>query len=421
MSTTHSPKIILSAYQCGPGMGSVSQIGWEWYSRLRKLTPTTLVTHIRNREALENHGVSSSTGEVVYIDTEWFAGPLYRLAKWLFPRSEHAVFLLSSLDFYVYDRQATRILKKRMRAGESWDVVQSVTPVSPIAATTLHQLGLPIVIGPLNGGLGNPSNFPELMAADSGWFYRVRDLGRLIDWWNGSSRNADIILTATQATRDYILPKWKSKCVPMLENGVELTRFCPTPWPDAPSAIHPLKILFVGRLIPVKGIPMLLRAVAGIRHEFPIEVTVVGDGPMAQDWQHQAQALELSKIVTFTGNLSLDQVAVEMRKAHIFCLPSIRESGGAVLLEAMASQRPIVAVAFGGPAEIVDDQVGAAIEPRGTEFVVSELQRIFRDVVANPAHWQRRGEVGLERARERYGWDAKIQSALRLYHQLLAK
>ncbi|HNH84193.1 MAG TPA: hypothetical protein PL157_17610, partial [Acidobacteriota bacterium] len=78
-------------------------------------------------------------------------------------------------------------------------------------------------------------------------------------------------------------------------------------------------------------------------------------------------------------------------------------------------------VAFGGPAEIVDDQVGAAIEPRGTEFVVSELQRIFRDVVANPAHWQRRGEVGLERARERYGWDAKIQSALRLYHQLLAK
>jgi glycosyltransferase involved in cell wall biosynthesis len=110
-----------------------------------------------------------------------------------------------------------------------------------------------------------------------------------------------------------------------------------------------------------------------------------------------------------------------MRKAHIFCLPSIRESGGAVLLEAMASQRPIVAVAFGGPAEIVDDQVGAAIEPRGTEFVVSELQRIFRDVVANPAHWQRRGEVGLERARERYGWDAKIQSALRLYHQLLAK
>ena len=51
-----NPPLILSAYQCGPGMGSVSQIGWEWYSRLAGRLPLTLVTHSRNRAALEKAG-----------------------------------------------------------------------------------------------------------------------------------------------------------------------------------------------------------------------------------------------------------------------------------------------------------------------------------------------------------------------------
>ena len=49
-------RVLLSAYQCGPGMGSVSQIGWEWYSRLARRTSVTLFTHIRNRPALEAAG-----------------------------------------------------------------------------------------------------------------------------------------------------------------------------------------------------------------------------------------------------------------------------------------------------------------------------------------------------------------------------
>ena len=50
------PRVLLSAYQCGPGMGSVSQLGWQWYSRLAQHLPLTLLTHIRNRTALEGAG-----------------------------------------------------------------------------------------------------------------------------------------------------------------------------------------------------------------------------------------------------------------------------------------------------------------------------------------------------------------------------
>src|ERR1700753_3992966 len=100
------PRVLLSAYQCAPGGGSVSQIGWEWYSRLSRRMPVTLVTHIRNRVYLEAAGAPLPGSEIIYIDTEWFAGPLYRLASRLFPKSQHSVFLIASLDFYVYDRAA---------------------------------------------------------------------------------------------------------------------------------------------------------------------------------------------------------------------------------------------------------------------------------------------------------------------------
>ena len=106
-----APRVLLSAYQCGPGMGSVSQIGWEWYSRLSRRLPVTLVTHERNRATLTTAGVPFAGSEVHYIDTEWFAVPLYRNARRVFRKSEHSVFLVSSLDYFVYDREALERLR----------------------------------------------------------------------------------------------------------------------------------------------------------------------------------------------------------------------------------------------------------------------------------------------------------------------
>src|SRR4029079_2868929 len=124
------------------------------------------------------------------------------------------------------------------------------------------------------------------------------------------------------------------------------------------------RVLFVGRLVPFKAVSLLLAAVARLRSEMAIELSIVGDGPMATEWRAETQRLGITDRVNFIGALSLDEVASEMRNAHVFCLPSIRESGGAGLLEAMASARPCIAVDFGGPAEIVDSTTGCLIAPK---------------------------------------------------------
>jgi glycosyltransferase involved in cell wall biosynthesis len=419
---TKSPlRLLLSAYQCGPGMGSVSQIGWHWYSRLAQRLPITLVTHIRNREALIAAGAPLSGSEIIYIDTEWFAGPLYRLAARLFRQSEHAVFLVSSADFYVYDAAALRELKRRRAAGVDWDIIHAVTPVSPMAATRLHRLDRPVVLGPWNGGLGKPAHFPEIMQADAAWLYPVRKLGGLVDALAGSSRHAAAILTATEATLHGIAPRYRPRCVPMLENGVDLTVFTPAPWPEPPGPDQPLKLIFVGRLVPFKGVSMLLEAVQRVKNALPITLTIVGNGPLEAELRAETAARSIAEEVRFiTVNLAPEQVAAEMQAAHLFCLPSVRESGGAVLLEAMACARPVTAVMFGGPAEIVDEAVGRPLPATGREAVISGLAAVFREVVAQPEAWRIRGEAGLRRALDRYGWEAKVDAAVALYQRLVA-
>lgn len=416
MST--NPKILLSAYQCGPGMGSVSQIGWQWYSRLSRRVPVTLVTHIRNQAALTAAGAPLPGSEVIYIDTEWLAKPLYGTLKRLFPRSQHTVFLFSSLDYFFYDRAALRLLGARRRHGESWDVVHVPTPVSPWASTLLYRLGAPLVLGPWNGGLESPKNFPEIMKADAAWLYPIRNIGKLINSIRRTTRNAAAILVANHATRKAVPEKDRGRCRTMIENAVDPDIFVPAPYPAAPSLEQPVCVAFVGRFIPAKGVTMLLEAAERFRSTQPIELTLVGEGPLMNELKQEAALRGLGDCVRFTGELEAAEVAEMIGRCHLFCLPSVRESGGAVLLEAMSCARPIVAVAYGGPAEVVDDVVGRPIAAEGRATVVEGLLDAFRDLAKAPGDWQRRGLSARGRALERYTWQAKIEAAIELYREL---
>ncbi len=414
--------ILLVAYQCGPGMGSVSQIGWEWYTRLCESHDVTLVTHPRNRPALAAAGAPLAGSEIIEIDTEWFAGPLYRLAKRIFPHSEHSVFLVSSLDYFVFDRAAYQLLRQRIGQGTRWDVLHRVTPVTLAAPTWLGRLGIPTVIGPLNSGLTDPPGFSAILRQESTWLVKVREFGRLFDGLIGSSRRAARLLTATQATLSGIPQKFRGRCLSMVENGIDLSRFPATPWPAAPSADNPLRILFVGRLIPAKALSLLLEAVAQlVSRGLAVRLSVVGDGPLREQWEAQARALGLEALVTFKGALPASGVASELQAAHVFCLPSVRESGGAVLLEAMAAARPAIAMNFGGPAELIDATVGQLIDLTSPAAAVRDLANALHDVIQHPDDWQARGVAGRVRVEKQHSWPAKIGAAGKIYDQIIAE
>jgi glycosyltransferase involved in cell wall biosynthesis len=113
---------------------------------------------------------------------------------------------------------------------------------------------------------------------------------------------------------------------------------------DFPAQSGRFTVLYVGRFYRRKRVNLLLDAAAKLRAAIPnLEVRIVGNGPCDADWRAQAGRLKLEQTVTWLGDISRADLAAEYNRAHVFCLPSVQEGFGIVLLEAMAAGKPIVA------------------------------------------------------------------------------
>ena len=111
-----------------------------------------------------------------------------------------------------------------------------------------------------------------------------------------------------------------------------------------PAAATRFTVLYVGRFYRRKRVGLLLEAAAALRGAIPnLEVRLVGDGPCDAAWRARAEHLKLQRTVTWLGDISRAGLAAEYNRAHVFCLPSVQEGFGIVLLEAMAAGKPIVA------------------------------------------------------------------------------
>jgi colanic acid/amylovoran biosynthesis glycosyltransferase len=174
--------------------------------------------------------------------------------------------------------------------------------------------------------------------------------------------------------------------------------------PDSPSIAGERAVLFVGRLVEVKGCGDLLRAVSGLP-ETPA-VTVIGDGPLRGELE--ALASELRVPVRFLGTQSPDFIAQAMSKHAMLCVPSkvaptgAREGFGMVFLEAAAHRMPVVSYASGGvPEAVLDGQTGLLAPEGDVAALARNIQRLLDDHTladrmgaAGRAHVEREFEIG---------------------------
>jgi glycosyltransferase involved in cell wall biosynthesis len=155
------------------------------------------------------------------------------------------------------------------------------------------------------------------------------------------------------------------------------------------------RLLFVGRLAAVKGVPVLLRAFAETLEAHPeAHLTLIGDGPERARIEALARELGLGGAVRFPGYLSQDEVADELARADLFVLPSFAEGVPVVLMEAMAARLPVVATRIAGIPELVDEGVAGRLVPPGD---AASLARALSDLLAEPDLRRRMGEAGREK------------------------
>lgn len=188
--------------------------------------------------------------------------------------------------------------------------------------------------------------------------------------------------------------------------GVEPDRYAPA---DRPAG-H--EVLFIGRLAAAKGVPVLLEAFAKARASCPkARLTLVGDGPARRALEARSRELGLSDAVRFTGYLSQDEVAAELARCDLFALPSFAEGVPVVLMEAMASARPVLTTRIAGIPELVEDGVsGRTVAPGDADLFAEAMV----DILDSPERAAEMGRAGRQKVMAEFDVRQEAQKLGRL-------
>jgi len=157
----------------------------------------------------------------------------------------------------------------------------------------------------------------------------------------------------------------------------------------AQLAAHPgraerFTVLYVGRFYKRKRVNLLLRAAAKLRTVIPgLEVRIVGNGPCVSGWHALAEELKLENTVTWLHEIARSRLAEEYNRAHVFCLPSVQEGFGIVLLEAMTAGLPIVAARAAAIPEVAPH--AALVEPESADALASGILDLYGNPEARAA------------------------------------
>jgi len=212
--------------------------------------------------------------------------------------------------------------------------------------------------------------------------------------------------------------------IEVIPNGVDLNVFTPNISGQEIRQKYQIDdnesiLLFVGRLTFYKGVEYVLQALSIIKKKINnVRLIIVGKGYLEKQLKALCASLGIEKSVIFAGRVSDNMLPKYYAAADVFVLPStsIAEGFGIVLLEAMASGKPVVASNVGGiPEVIIDGSSGILVPPRETK----DLAESVIHLLSNPAMSRAMGHEGRIIAEKSYGWKDIATRTLSLYKESL--
>jgi glycosyltransferase involved in cell wall biosynthesis len=229
------------------------------------------------------------------------------------------------------------------------------------------------------------------------------------------ARRLDAITTVSESSRRDIaqhmgLPSSKLAVIPV---GIDPAEFTPPP-PGRPR--DPDSILVITSAdVPLKGLVHLLEALAKLRTERDVRLTVVGTARPGGPAEAALDRLSLHDAVRFTGPVPQDELVRLMQTASVLAIPSLYEGFSLPAIEAMACATPLVTTDAGALPEVVGDDAGLRVRAGDVGELTAALQR----VLDSPELAARLGASGRQRALDLFTWRATAQRTADWYRETL--
>jgi len=369
-----------------------------------------LVVHERTRAELEE-AFPASRDRILFTADSKLHRSLLSVSN-LFPRrvAWATVGQLLLMLTQWQQRQAIRALVRR----EAIEVVHQPVPVSPRMPSMMFGLGAPVVIGPLNGGMEYPPAFRDQESRLSRIIVKAASsLSTAVNGILPGKLHAAVVLVANERTRQALPRHRAGKLVEMVENAIDLNLWEAK---TAPAEHRRSQFVYIGRMPSWKRLDIALRALSKLSEA---SLLVIGNGGQRDNWEKLCVELNIQGRVSFAGWQSHAYCADALAQSVALVLPSIYESGGAVVLEAMAAGRPVIATRWGGPADYLDADCGILVDPISEEAMVEQFAHAMRKLLLEPALADRMGAAGRRRVEQSFTWDKKIDAMLETYRDAI--
>ncbi len=349
--------------------------------------------------------------------------PHNRVIEWSdmrMPRSMARFQAVAKPGYVPFYWRARRFLKALL-AKEHFDVIHHLSPFTWRYPSPAAGLAVPLLRGPLAGGLLTPPELANTVKAAEPRFMSLRktdDARKLYDpFLRASFRQTDKLLVAAPYVLDLLPPLTIPPYEVELEHGID----DPLPFTyDVARSLErdEVNLLYVGRVVRTKGTRDAVRAMAQVSASTRVKLTIIGDGDDLEACRREAAELGVTEKVDFLGWRTKPEVDAHLANADVFLFPSFREPTGGVLLEALRHSLPCITCDYGGPAHIVDDSCGIRVPPAPEADFAQDIAAAIDCLADDPGLRHQLAKGASWRAENEFDWKSKRRRIGAIYSDL---
>ena len=402
---------------CPPGKpgfsGGEDVLGWNILKQIARFHEVWALTYAENRLSIEDALGEEPVPNIHfhYVDGPFGLRPLLR-----YQGGHQLYYHLWQIKAYF----AARRLHKRCH----FDLFHHITYANDWMASFIGALlPVPYVRGPGGGA----QRIPKGLIAHSPLRGRLSEGLRGVGQWlfrhdpffvAGQSR-ARVLLVCNREALDAVPARWRQKCQLFPVNGVSTGDL--ETGSSMPRLGKGFRVLTAGKLLWLKGFGLALEAFKefGARHP-EAQLTIVGDGPELSRLSELAKASGQETQVRFRKWMAREELLAEMASCDVFLFPSLRDGGGAVVVEAMALGRPVVCLDTAGPGIHVTEGSGIKVPPRSPEQTVHDLAKALERLCLDEGLRLKLGKAARDRAEQVYHWDRLGERLMGIYQHALS-
>lgn len=402
-------KILYLAFACNPFAGSEAQCGWSWPMAMRGYADVSVLTREENRADINRYLRENKIDDiqVFYHDIPPCVNLYYKKGK------------LYHLYYLLWQKTAVSYVRK-LQEQHRFDYIHHVTLGDFRSVGGCWRLKPKFIFGPVGGAQTTPAVLRAYTQTEHRQEVRRERVNRVVGAMPSYRRaldHAEYVFAANKETQAFLQKRMShpERCRLLTENGVRGKNLKK---PEKKTEKEKVALLWAGRMVNRKGLALLLDILKLVKTKKEYVLRLAGNGPEMENLKRQTADLGLKDKVEFLGKVSYKEMRQIYANSDIFVFPSLRETTGSVLFEAMANGIPVITFRQNGGALLIDDSCGRTIPlEQSLEEVKESFAQAIRELTDDFSLRVKLGQNAYRRIEEMYTWEKKCKMFRQEYLQ----